>query len=66
MNNYGYCIFEDIEGNVVENEQGYPSRIEAKMDAVLSASHWTLTHPRGCYSWEVYDVLLDKTVEVSQ
>ena len=65
MNRYGYCIFEDQSGDVVDTEQGYSSVLDAKTDAVLSASHWTLTHPRGCYSWDVYDVVLNETVEVS-
>ena len=64
--NYGYCIFEDQSGNPVESEQGYPSIDEARAAAINSAAWYTDNHPHGCYSWDVYDVVLNETVEVSQ
>ena len=65
-NNYGFCIFEDLSGNAVESEQGYSSIVSAREAAIDTAAWWTDNQPRGCYSWEVYDVMLDKTIEVGQ
>ena len=66
MNNYGYCIFEDQSGNSVESEQGYSSIAPAREAAENARDWWTDSYPHGCYSWDVYDVVSNETIEVSQ
>ena len=64
--NYGYCIYEDLSGSMVEEEQGYTSWKMVRHDAERSRNWYTDNSPRGTYSWEVYDVIHNETLEVSE
>jgi hypothetical protein len=66
MNKYGYCIFEDISGDLKATEQGFTSIESARRAAVKECEWYTDSSPRGYYSWDVYDVLTNETVEVSE
>ena len=62
MSEYGYVIYEDLNGDVIEEDNGYPTIEIAKIAAEKSCGDWIDRNPRGAYAWEVYDVDTDKTV----